>query len=211
MIKKNFFYYLFTIISWIFHPVFMTTTGLFILITEETYSAFYSQNEINYIVGYIFLITVIIPLISILLAKFFNIIKSYDFNSPNDRIVTITIYTFCLFISLNIASRIPLDNYIILFLGVSSVTSLFSLLTCLIKNFKISLHMIGIGGITGLLFCLSLVSIVDFTILIFISVLLSGLIGTARLYLQKHNSIEVYGGYSLGFLAMFISYYFYLC
>ena len=42
-------------------------------------------------------------------------------------------------------------------------------------------------------------------IILFI-VLLSGAVGTARLYLKAHNEQEIYGGYVVGILSQMIAY-----
>ena len=68
---------------------------------------------------------------------------------------------------------------------------------------KISIHMIGIGGMTGLLLGLSYMGIVNGLLLLFVCILIAGLIGFARLQLKSHTQAQVYGGFILGLFGMF--------
>ena len=65
------------------------------------------------------------------------------------------------------------------------------------KKWKISLHMLGIGGATGSFFALNIVfgSLYYWVIAFFF---LSGLLAFSRLDLQAHNRLQVYSGFLLG-------------
>jgi hypothetical protein len=66
-------------------------------------------------------------------------------------------------------------------------------------KWKLSLHMIGIGGIIGLLFSLTEILQIDFRLLVIICFLLAGLIGVARMSLQSHKQLQLYAGFLTGF------------
>ena len=59
--------------------------------------------------------------------------------------------------------------------------------------------MIGIGGLLALAFILSFKLMVNIQIVIMLLILISGVIGTARMVLKAHNSIQIYTGFLLGF------------
>jgi membrane-associated phospholipid phosphatase len=63
---------------------------------------------------------------------------------------------------------------------------------------KISLHMIGVGALTGAFAGLALLSPNSFTMLLILAILVSGLTGTSRLILSAHKPIEVYIGFLTG-------------
>ncbi|PID89276.1 MAG: hypothetical protein CSB01_02850 [Bacteroidia bacterium] len=78
--------------------------------------------------------------------------------------------------------------------------SFFILLLAIITRFwKISLHMSAIGGMSVLIFMASYSAL----LLPFI-ILLSGLLGTSRLWLKAHDSVQVYLGFCLGVSYFFI-------
>jgi hypothetical protein len=84
--------------------------------------------------------------------------------------------------------------------------ALFSVFLALLINlkWKISLHMIGLGGMTSFLMIITMTQEINLFPWLIISVLASGIAGTARLYLNSHSSAQVYTGYCLGFFAMSI-------
>jgi len=74
---------------------------------------------------------------------------------------------------------------------------------------KISAHMIAIGGITGMLLGLAFTGIVGNPYLVVISVFIAGIIGFARLQLNANTHAQVYSGFILGVLGMiYLSLYF---
>ncbi|MFO7932468.1 MAG: hypothetical protein R6U78_00155, partial [Bacteroidales bacterium] len=68
-------------------------------------------------------------------------------------------------------------------------------------SFKIRLssHMTGLGGMTGLVIALILLYGTPLLGILLLTLLASGLTGSARLWLGEQRSSEVYSGYLLGF------------
>ena len=67
---------------------------------------------------------------------------------------------------------------------------------------KISLHMIGIGGFTGLFLGLSLNFGINLNTEMIAGILLAGIIGFARLKSNSHQPAEIYTGFLMGVLVM---------
>jgi hypothetical protein len=67
-------------------------------------------------------------------------------------------------------------------------------------KWKISIHMIGIGGIAGALFGMSTFLAVDLRIPLLISLIVAGALGTARLSRNAHKPLEIYSGFFVGFV-----------
>ncbi len=82
--------------------------------------------------------------------------------------------------------------------------ALVAVLIALIINYrwKISIHMIGLGGITAFLFLIAVTRQINVLPWLLVSILASGIAGTARLYLDSHSPAQVYTGYFVGFLTM---------
>ena len=75
------------------------------------------------------------------------------------------------------------------------------LLTALINlKFKISAHMVGVGGLLGVLMSLSYLIKFDMTLFYIAAILVAGFIGTSRLYLNEHKPYQLYLGFLLGLL-----------
>jgi len=67
-------------------------------------------------------------------------------------------------------------------------------------KWKISVHMLGVGGLLGALIGLNYRFSLDWLIIIIFVTLLSGLIGFARLETKSHNPNQVYIGFLIGFI-----------
>lgn len=73
------------------------------------------------------------------------------------------------------------------------------LLTAFINlKFKISAHMVGIGGLLGVLISISYLIKFDMTLFYIFVIILAGIVGFARLTLNEHKPLQVYAGFLLG-------------
>jgi len=68
--------------------------------------------------------------------------------------------------------------------------------------------MASIGGLAGTVFALSFKTGINPLLIIIMVVLISGVVGTARLLLNKHNLAQLTAGYGLGFLILYFVIYF---
>ena len=65
------------------------------------------------------------------------------------------------------------------------------------KYWKISLHLLGIGGVVGVFIALQIMH-GDFLNILILFILLSGLLGVARIKQKAHNYAQVYSGFLVG-------------
>lgn len=100
-----------------------------------------------------------------------------------------------------ILRKVGVPNFIQHFLLASIACLVVAVLVHL--KWKISTHMIGIGGILGLLSSFSYLFQQDITAVLMLVIVITGAIGTARLYLKSHNQAQVYSGFMVGFVLSF--------
>jgi len=188
-------------ISVVFHPLLMATYGcllLFFCIQNTVYdylTPFDAKWRVTFIV---FFFSMIFPALNIFILFRLKRIPSILLSKPSDRtypyIITALFYfgLFYLLLDVNIWNSIKL---FILGGGVAI------LLTSLI-NFKtkISAHMVGLGGILGLIISVSQLIKFDMTLFYIIIILIAGLVGSARLILDEHKPYQLYLGFLLGFI-----------
>jgi hypothetical protein len=74
---------------------------------------------------------------------------------------------------------------------------------------KISLHTLGMGCLIPIAIKCVMISFTDLTPLLFIIILVAGIVGSIRLYLQEHEPPEIAIGYLAGFIGMMIAGWFY--
>lgn len=190
-------------VSFIFHPLLIPTYALIILFNLHAYFALIIPQIAKWqIIGLVFIITSILPLFFIFLLLKNGVIKSFYMHKREERnfpfiIVAIFYFlTYYLFRQIQIA---PLFYFFIL-----GATLL--IITTLIINlfWKISIHMIAIGGLLGTLLGISFMFNMNIPFLILLVILCSGLIGFARLKLNSHSPPQIYAGFLTGVSIMLL-------
>ena len=107
---------------------------------------------------------------------------------------------FLLYFFNSLSTELPKYIYALCFSG-AFIISLFSFINI---RFKISLHATGVGIFTGFLMAYFVDQIYFKVYFLALAFILSGLVITARLYLQKHSFKEVILGYFLSLLITFV-------
>ncbi len=202
----------FQIATWLFMPILMPVYALllvmytpsqpFNLSEENSLFIFSNQNKVAILSNYI-LFTVIAPIAMYSIFLKLNIIKTIQLDDKKERnmpMILMAIFCFLLFYTFN-SIQVVLPKYVYgLCLAGGIIITLFSILNI---YFKISLHATGVGILTGFVFAyISQQLFFQLWILIFV-LLVSGIVLSSRLYLNKHNSIELISGYFLSFIITF--------
>ena len=158
----------------------------------------------------IFSFSFILPVINIYILYRLGRISSFRLENQSERtfpyILTSCFYfgLFYLFLDLSVWPSIK----VLIFGGGLSI-----FLTAIINlKFKISAHMVGIGGLLGSLIVVSYVLKYNAVPQIAFLVILAGIIATCRLYLKAHEPKQIYSGFFLGFItqiAVFLGFLFF--
>jgi hypothetical protein len=189
------------LLSAVFHPLLMPTFAIIILFSLSTYISFSLGTQAKrLIIMIIFINTAIAPMFVILFFKKIGYISNLLLNERSDRIyptiVTLFLYmfTYYLFRQTNLPSLL---NYFII--G-GTLLTFFGLIVTF--YWKISIHMMSMGGFTGFIISISLLLRYDIPFLILASIIISGMLGTARIKLNAHTPAQVYAGYLMGAFVM---------
>ena len=83
--------------------------------------------------------------------------------------------------------------------------ALLVLLTLLITyRWKISIHMVSIGGFTGFIISMAILFSLGLDLLLIAAFFASGLLGTSRVKLNAHALPQVFAGFALGACVMIV-------
>jgi membrane-associated phospholipid phosphatase len=186
-----------TLVSYLAHPLLIPMLGVLLISKSGTYAAEIDQNLIQFIYLSVFILTFMLPLGLIPLFYYSGLVKSTEFTERRERLIPLYI-TLVMYVSAYYVMRkIPMSQIYKQFLFAASLSIL---LILIISYFwKISAHMVGWGGLTGLIISLSLKYNLDLLILLITGIICSGFIGYARLRLDAHSPSQVYCGYLLGY------------
>jgi len=193
------------IVSVLFHPVLLPTLGFVLIFTSGFYDSMLTIEAKQFILLVVFFSTATLPLLAIAILA---LNSKFDFLMPDsrDRIVPLLFASVFYYVGFILLSRIHFIPMFKLFM----IASVLLIVALLLISFKwnISLHAAAAGAVTATLFALSFRVGVNPIIAIVAAVLVSGLVGTARLALNKNNLLQVASGYSLGFIILYPVIYF---
>ena len=187
------------IISIIFHPLFMPLYGVLLLLFISSTFLSYLPGIVKRIVFIIIAVnTIILPLSVVPFYISQKIIKSVHMDTSRERIIPLTINGFFFYLGYYLLNRLQVTDLIKVYMLASFSVVVVSLLVSL--KWKISIHMIGIGGLTGAIISISWHLGVDMKAIWMGLILCGGLIGFARLELNKHTPAQVYSGFVIGLI-----------
>ncbi len=185
------------IISHIFHPLLVPTVGFLVLFYSGTYLSYLPFNIKAWITSIVFVCTFFIPLMFILFLRYQEIINDIQMKERKDRYIPIIISFFLFVFCFYLIKRIDIPGMFYSFM----LGGIFTLLITFFISlwFKISIHMVGLGGLVALVIFISFYLKVNLSFYLILVILFAGITGTARLYLKAHKPVEVYSGFVLGF------------
>jgi hypothetical protein len=184
-------------ISYLFHPVLMPLAGI-LAILAFSHLALLPYDGKAAILWIVSLTTLFFPLAMLPIFYFQKVITGITVSERRERLIpmlsTAGFYYFGYYLMHRYTAPLILQHFLL----ASFVCLLAATLVHL--KWKISIHMIGIGGFIGLLSALSVLYQSQLNGLLMLSILIAGIIGSARLYLEEHNPRQIYTGFTLGYI-----------
>ncbi|MCW3805158.1 PAP2 family protein [Plebeiibacterium marinum] len=185
-----------SIISTILHPLLMPTIGILVIFSTESHITFIPFEFRRLVTIIVFVSTCILPLSAIPIFLQTGIIKSIHMETPRERILPLLTTGFFFILGYYFLKKFQLPAFIPLFFLGTLVAVIISM--CISFFWKISIHMIGVGGLFGALISMTLKYGVDTNIWIMVTIAISGLLGSSRLGANAHSPAQVYSGFFLG-------------
>lgn len=190
------------IISVVFHPIGIAVIGcmvinfaLFVGVVgvEKTISSLVFLRTIQPIIGLYFLLPL---LFCVIYAMFF--MRKGNLDNKRHRLMLLFFILLTYVVSLfNISIS---AFYLPYLMGCTFVIFVATIITFF---WRISLHTIGMGGLLGFFTEMMLTQAFNQSIMIpvfMVTVIIAGLVGSARLYLGAHTPAQIYAGYAVGFV-----------
>ncbi|MBS0011691.1 MAG: phosphatase PAP2 family protein [Bacteroidales bacterium] len=194
------------ILSVIFFPGFLPIYGLLIIFKAPTLFAYELAARYGSVKDFILLLAfvnmTVVPLALMPLLRYRNVISSYSMNTRSDRIIPMSIGCLMYIITSIIFFSFRIPEVIQSFILATSILALLILLITL--KWKISIHSAGMGSLLATVMALSVRMFTDLTALWIPLILLAGLVMAARLYLNSHTPAQIYSGFALGFITLWL-------
>ncbi|NOY38403.1 MAG: phosphatase PAP2 family protein [Chlorobi bacterium] len=187
--------------AWVFsvilHPLWFPSVLLVLLFSLPSYVHLLPGEIKRFDLLIVSINTLFIPVAYIIIFYRLKIIRSFQLETREERNLPLILYVVFSYVSFVVLKKVHQPSLVWQILLVSSTITFF----CLLVNFrwKISLHMAGIGGFSGMLLIFTLRAGPVFSWWWIVSLLLSGILGTSRLMMKQHTPSEVYTGFFTGF------------
>ncbi len=186
-------------LSYVLHPLLMPLYAVILVMQLNTYIAYSVSPQLQRIIfSLVFLTTAAFPVLTAMILLQKGRIRSFEMETVAERRIPFLAASVCYLICYYLLLRLPVPRMLSLMVLGAAITVIIAWL--LSFRWKVSIHMIGIGGLTGMMFGLSQVLNAGLELIIVGIIILSGFLGTARMQLGAHTSAQIYTGFAIGFI-----------
>ena len=192
------------ILSYLLHPILMPIIVLYIGVNNVDYFYLIFHNYFNTLYIIILTFTMVLPLISAMFFVKLGRVESLEMRKRKERRGPLFFYILIMIIGFPIFYSISKLSFHLSAIYISSIILLFFSFLITIR-WKISLHMLGVGGAAGTFIALNYIfGGIYYCVVLFFFI--SGLLAFSRLDQKAHNASQVYVGFVLGcvFQSLFI-------
>jgi membrane-associated HD superfamily phosphohydrolase len=194
------------IISTVFYPLLYPFWFVLIAVNLPFYFSFIIPEKARWLIIILTgLTTFVIPMALILIFGF-GMKKLVKPDRREERYLPYAIAAIFNFLTYYLLTQVQLSPIFNLFnLGATTLLILMLLITTV---WRISIFTTAAGAFFGAFLGISVTLGVNMNFILFTVLILSGFIGYARLRLYKHTPAQVYSGFLLGGVVMFLHYYY---
>ncbi len=184
-----------SLISYLFHPLLMPSLGLLIMLNSGTYLSLLDPAAKRAILFVMALGTLVFPLMMLPILQYRNLVVKNGESTREERLVPQIIILVLYIITLVYFRRLPLSQAIQAY--VLSVNLTLFMVILINLKFRVSVHAAALGGLCGLIIVLMLLYETPLEGLLMLTLLASGISGSARMALGN-GWTEILTGFILG-------------
>jgi uncharacterized membrane-anchored protein YitT (DUF2179 family) len=194
-----------TLISYVFHPIFLVPyMAAFLIFGEPSFYLGASPMEKRFRMLTILINAVLYPLLLVLLAKALGFIKSIQMQDAQDRIIPYIGVTFFYFWAWRVMNNLQDSPRIMvsMLFGVFLAASIGLVLNSFLK---VSMHTTGVGGLFTFMILLAFYGTPAMGLPIALAILIAGLVWSARMLISNHTQTELVMGFMIGMLGQLVA------
>ena len=189
-------------ISWALVPLLMPVYGLIFVFGLSVLDVVPPRLRVTFtfiVAGICF----VLPMLLIMLLKFLGVIEDVGLNGRKERLIPYLLTALCMGGTAWFMAERGAPLWLCMFFTGGAVASLINLVINL--KWKISAHAAGIAGIIALLIRLEKDVAVEPRLFVWLLIVIgiTGILGSARIWLGRHTVWQVLAGYAVGFCSVF--------
>lgn len=201
--RKKVFKTLAKAISFIFFPLLIPIYGTFMLFNMKVFT-YYPTQYVHAAKTTIYIFGIILPCLSFIILKLFKAISDVRMPRKEERILPYICIACCYLYCSYLLFRNAMPLWVIdLVLCVSFVILVESIVS---KFWRISGHATSMGMMTGAIIVAGYSTYTDVCTTLCVYVFLAGIVGSARLYLNRHTDAQLIVGFLFGLLSAILIY-----
>ncbi len=190
------------IISYLFHPVFITSYGFSLILFTNNYFSYFFSNTIKLLLlSVTFFFTALLPVFNLYVLKRFRLISSFFLKDARERTFPYFITSFFYIGLIYLIKDFRLPGIYVSYLIASAICIIMAALINL--KWKISAHLVGIGGLAGSVLAISYILQQNMLAWFCITIFISGITAFSRIILDEHTQSQTIAGFLLGSIGMF--------
>lgn len=190
------------IYSWLLCPVLLPTYGAILIFTLSVLR-FLPAGVCARFILVVFGLTAVLPMTLIYIMKLFGIVHDVALNDRRERKLPYAIMALCLAATAWFMASRKSPDWVWAFYAGGALAGTVNLI---VNNWwKISAHAAAAAGVVAMLVRVNAVGLPPYNLVWWIAgaIVLTGLLGTVRIYLRRHTFGQVMAGYAVGFAAVF--------
>ncbi len=190
-------------LSWLLHPFVVPLYVLgFMLLTDGFLSRLPASIK-SYLAWIVVLYAAIVPMLSIAFMRGLGLLKNFGLHSQRSRLLPLLVgaisYVLCAITLSDVAVATIIRKFVL-------AAACCEVLALVVTPFwKISLHLICMGGVTAVFTLLSVAGAGQHFWALVATILLSGALASARLHLGAHNPSQIAVGYFGGLVVAMLA------
>lgn len=190
--------------SYVFHPLFIPFyISWFIEFIHPSYFSGFSDAGKKRVLVMVTINAIAFPFITVVLLKALGFIDSFFLRTQRDRIIPyIASMTFFFWAQYALREQPEIPRILVAFMFGVFISSAAALIANI--YFKVSMHAIGMGGLTGIFFIIMQQNTMLMTWPLSAALLIAGLVCTSRLIVSDHTPKDIYSGLLIGFICQLI-------
>jgi hypothetical protein len=182
------------------HPLLMPTIGIYILLNSGTHISLLTDDAKHYLLILTALFTFGLPMVFLPVFYYQKLTSSIVMSEKHERIAPLLTTSIVYYLLFYLMRQMGVPVFIQAFQLACTIAVFVTLLITL--KWKISAHLVGIGGIIGLIMVLSIFYHVNMLFFLIVALLFAGFVSFARLSLNAHTPGQVYIGLAIGLVIM---------
>lgn len=190
-------------LSWLLHPFVVPLYVIVFMLLTDGFLSRLPDSVKNYLAWVVVLYAAIVPMLSIAFMRGLGLLKNFGLHSQRSRLLPLLVgaisYLLCAITLSDVAVATVVRKFVL-------AAACCEVLALIVTPFwKISLHLICMGGVTAMFTLLSVAGAGQHFWALVATILLSGALASARLHLGAHNPSQVAAGYFGGFVVAILA------